>query len=116
MKTLLILLLLVPSLSWGNTVLRCDLIEEKPYHVSKYYKLDYPNNNIIYMAEGGDEIVYNYAERNAVFVHFDRYIENRKTSQIILNEYTLELAHFSWMSSGDSYVYDYQCEVVKKQL
>ena len=109
-------MLLVPSLSWGDTVLRCDLIEEEPYPVIKYYKLDKTHKNITYIAEGGNEIVYNYAERNEVFVHFDIYRENRKTSQIILNEYTLELAHFSWMSSGDSYVYDYQCEVVKKQL
>ncbi|MDB2359800.1 hypothetical protein N9W04_02950 [Alphaproteobacteria bacterium] len=115
MKTLLTLLLLIPSLSWGESLLRCNMIDND-WMGDYFFKVGKNNKNIKWISDNGNEYTYDFSEENEVFIKFDNYINERRNVLIILNQYTLELDFYSYPEGSDTVIYNYQCKIIEKQL
>lgn len=114
MKTLLTLLLLIPSLSWGESLLKCKMIEYD-WMGDYFFKVGKNNQNITWISDTS-EYTYEFSEQNEIYVKFDNYINNQRKNLIILNKYTLELDFYSYPEGADTILYNYQCEIIEKQL
>ena len=101
MKTLLALLLLIPSLSWGDKILLCD---------SDYiWKLNEGNQ---YLEDVQGEFIYDFVEESEIYLQFIYYTSDGKEVIILLNKYTLDLT--SYVDKVE--YYNGKCEIIEKQL
>tara|TARA_B100001057_G_scaffold490005_1_gene577394 strand:- start:568 stop:870 length:303 start_codon:yes stop_codon:yes gene_type:complete len=100
MKTLLALLLLIPSLSWGDKILLCD---------SDYiWKLSEGNQ---YLEDVQGEFIYDFVEESEIYLQFIDYTSGKEVI-ILLNKYTLDLT--SYVDKVE--YHNGKCEIIEKQL
>ena len=118
MKTLLALLLLIPSLSWASdidvfipssskskTVLECNFIYSGIF-ADIYLTFEKNIKNLKYLNEKGDEVKYNFLEQNEVFIKFEG-VDNKNL--LTLNKYTLEI-ELSRYVEGEKLIIKSQCK------
>ena len=118
MKTLLTLLLLIPSLSWASnieefipssnknkTVLECKLFLYSEIIGDIYLTFENNNEKLKYLTEKGDEVKYDFLEQNEVFIMFEGVTNKHK---LVLNKYTLEM-ELSGYVEGEKITSKYQC-------
>ena len=118
MKTLLALLLLIPSLSWASdidefipssskskTVLECNFIYSGIFF-DIYLTFEKNIKNLKYLNEKGDEVKYNFLEQNEVFIKFEG-VDNKNL--LTLNKYTLEI-ELSRYVEGEKLIIKSQCK------
>ena len=121
MRLIITLVLLIPSLSLGQTFLKCheastsnDEIYE-PYIGHDYWLIEKDNESLKYILHDGSTFDFLFLEEDDVFVSFDNSVDGQRFVLITFNRYTLEMVHTSY-NGDDTVVDNFQCEKIEKQF
>ena len=95
MKIFFTLLLLIPSLSWGEQILKCNIKDYEELFGDHYYSLE--GNQISYVPKDGasKSAIWKLDEENKVFAKFviKSSVDNSLITQIVLNKISLEMEY-----------------------
>ena len=95
MKTLIILLLLIPTFSLGEQILKCNVKGFEELFGDHYYSLE--NNQISYIPKDGnpERTTWKLEEENKIFANFvfRSSVDNSLISQLIINKASLEMKY-----------------------
>ena len=101
-KILLFLMVLIPSLSWGEQILKCNIKDYEELFGDHYYSLE--SNQISYVPKDGTSksAIWKLDEENKVFAKFviRSLVDNSLITQLVLNKISLEMEYTLHYSDG----------------